>query len=184
MADLDYAGVSRFWSKARPSILGPYMMDGFGFPGGAGRFRFQGESRIVSRLIGKLDGGGGALDLGCGVGYWAEYFAGHFAKVVAVEAAADRGVRAAYRVDARAVPHALVDPRPDEVGHRRRHGERRARSGLAGSSRHIDHCSGFFRRLSGFLRLGRDPVGQPEHTGSVYRKQLNTPFLTFHEGDD
>ncbi len=86
MAELDYAGVNRFWSKARPSILGPYMMDGFGFPAGAGRFRFHGESKIVSRLIRKLDRGGTALDLGCGVGYWAEFFAGHFAKVVAVEA--------------------------------------------------------------------------------------------------
>ena len=86
MAELDYAGVNRYWSQARPSILGPYMMDGFGFPAGAGRFRFHGESRIVSRLIRDLDRGGTALDLGCGVGYWAEYFAGHFAEVVAVEA--------------------------------------------------------------------------------------------------
>lgn len=86
MAELDYAGVNQYWSKARPSIMGPYMMDGFGFPAGAGRFRFHGESRIVSRLIQKLDCGGTALDLGCGVGYWAEYFARHFAKVVAVEA--------------------------------------------------------------------------------------------------
>ncbi len=86
MAELDYAGVNRYWSKARPSILGPYMMDGFGFPAGAGRFRFYGESKIVSRLIRELDCNGTALDLGCGVGYWAEYFARHFAKVVAVEA--------------------------------------------------------------------------------------------------
>jgi trans-aconitate methyltransferase len=86
MAELDYAGVKQFWSKARPSILGPYMMDGYGFPAGAGRFRFRAESRIVSRLIGELDRSGAALDLGCGVGYWAEYFAGHFAKVVAIEA--------------------------------------------------------------------------------------------------
>ena len=86
MIELDYAGVNKYWSKARPSILGPYMMDGFGFPAGAGRFRFHGESKIVSRLIRKLDRGGIALDLGCGVGYWAEYFARHFARVVAVEA--------------------------------------------------------------------------------------------------
>ncbi len=86
MAELDYAGVNQYWSKARPSILGTYKMDGFGFPTGAGRFRFHGESRIVSQLIQKLDRGGAALDLGCGVGYWAEYFARHFAKVVAVEA--------------------------------------------------------------------------------------------------
>ncbi len=61
------------------------MMDGFGFPAGAGRFRFRGESRIVTRLIRELDSDGTVLDLGCGVGYWAEYFARHFAKVVAVE---------------------------------------------------------------------------------------------------
>ncbi len=85
MAELDYAQVNQYWSKARPSILGPYMMDGFGFPAGAGQFRFHGESKIVSRLIRELDRGGTALDLGCGVGYWAEYFAGHFTKVVAVE---------------------------------------------------------------------------------------------------
>ncbi len=85
MAELDYAGVSRYWSTARPSIMGPYMMDGFGFPAGAGRSRFRGESRIVSRLIRRLDRGGTALDLGCGVGYWAEHFARLFAKVVAVE---------------------------------------------------------------------------------------------------
>lgn len=86
MAELDYAGVNHYWRTARPSILGPYMMDGFGFPAAAGRFRFHGESRIVSRLIRTLDRAGTALDLGCGIGYWAEYFARHFAKVVAVEA--------------------------------------------------------------------------------------------------
>ncbi|MCH8840429.1 MAG: hypothetical protein IH831_07075 [Planctomycetes bacterium] len=39
MTTLDYETVSRYWSTAAPSILGPYMMDGFGFPAGAGRFR-------------------------------------------------------------------------------------------------------------------------------------------------
>ncbi len=63
MAELDYAGVNQYWSKARPSILGPYMMDGFGFPASAGRFRFHGESSIVSRLNRTLDSDGTALDL-------------------------------------------------------------------------------------------------------------------------
>jgi len=86
MTELDYAGVNRYWSTAQPSILGPYMMDGFGFPTGAGRFRFRGESRIVDRLIRKLTRQGTALDLGCGVGYWAEHFAREFDHVVAIEA--------------------------------------------------------------------------------------------------
>ncbi len=107
MAELDYEGVNRFWSKARPSILGPYMMDGFGFPAGAGQFRFRGESRIVSRLIRELDSHGTALDLGCGVGYWAEYFAGCFAKVVAVEAS--RPLYEATRQRCTPYPHVEVN---------------------------------------------------------------------------
>lgn len=87
-ASLDYKGVNRYWNKANPSILGPYMMDGFGFPASAGRFRFHAESRIVQRLIqnANTDTRGAVLDLGSGVGYWAEYFAKQFGKVVAVEA--------------------------------------------------------------------------------------------------
>jgi len=85
---LDYASVSRYWSKAKPSIMGPYMMDGFGFPVGAGSYRFDAECEIVERLIRtasiKLDGA--VLDLGSGVGFWAEYFAQHFGKVTAIEA--------------------------------------------------------------------------------------------------
>ncbi len=85
---LDYTGVNRYWNKANPSILGPYMMDGFGFPASAGRFRFHTEARIVQRLIqsANTDTRGAVLDLGSGVGYWAEYFAKQFGKVVAVEA--------------------------------------------------------------------------------------------------
>ena len=85
---LDYTGVNRFWNKASPSILGPYMMDGFGLPASAGRFRFRAESKIVQRLIhsSKTDYNGAVLDLGSGVGYWTEYFAKQFGKVVAVEA--------------------------------------------------------------------------------------------------
>jgi SAM-dependent methyltransferase len=86
MKTLDYETVSRYWSTADPSILGPYMMDGFGFPAGAGRFRFRAECRIVNRLIHAVDPGGCVLDLGSGIGFWAEYFARRFSRVVAVEA--------------------------------------------------------------------------------------------------
>ena len=84
--DLDYAGVARYWRSARTSILGPYMMDGFGFPAGAGQFRFRAEKKIVSRLIRQCSREGTALDLGSGIGHWTEFFAHHFAQVVAVEA--------------------------------------------------------------------------------------------------
>ncbi len=85
---LDYTVVNSYWNKAESSILGPYMMDGFGFPASAGRFRFRGESRIVQRLIRQahVDRAGNLLDLGSGAGYWAEYFAQQFDKTVAVEA--------------------------------------------------------------------------------------------------
>ena len=61
------------------------MMDGFGFPASAGHFRFRAESRIVKRLLRNVDQNGAVLDLGCGVGYWAEVFARRFSRVVAVE---------------------------------------------------------------------------------------------------
>ena len=85
---LDYSVVNSYWKKADSSIMGPYMMDGFGFPASAGRFRFRAESVIVQQLIrnAKVDTTGAVLDLGSGVGYWAEYFARQFKKVVAVEA--------------------------------------------------------------------------------------------------
>ncbi|MBN4061889.1 class I SAM-dependent methyltransferase [Bacteroidales bacterium AH-315-I05] len=82
---LDYTGVDHYWKNAKPSILGPYMMDGFGFPIGAGQFRFQAECKIVKRLIQRFNNHC-MLDLGCGVGYWTEYFARQFTKVIAVEA--------------------------------------------------------------------------------------------------
>ena len=82
---LDYSKVQAYWKNARPSMLGPYMMDGFGFPVGAGRFRFRGELRVVSEAIQDLEAGISVLDLGSGVGFWAEYFAQRFARVVAVE---------------------------------------------------------------------------------------------------
>jgi hypothetical protein len=40
------------------------MMDGFGFPAGAGRFRFRGECKIASRLIHGANTDGCVLDLG------------------------------------------------------------------------------------------------------------------------
>ena len=83
---LDYSKVRTYWKRARPSMLGPYMMDGFGFPVGAGRFRFRGELNAVAEAIQGLGLDTSVLDLGSGVGVWTEYFAQHFAKVVAVEA--------------------------------------------------------------------------------------------------
>jgi SAM-dependent methyltransferase len=84
-ADLDYSKVSQYWNNTRPSILGPYMMDGFGFPVGAGNFRFQAETGIVKHLIRELDRNGAVLDLGSGIGYWTEYFAQYFRKVISIE---------------------------------------------------------------------------------------------------
>ena len=48
---LDYLKVRAYWKGARPSMLGPYMMDGFGFPAGAGHFRFRGELNAVAAAI-------------------------------------------------------------------------------------------------------------------------------------
>ena len=85
---LDYATVSRYWSNAKPSIMDPYMMDGFGFPVSAGSYRFDAECEIVERLIRStsINPDGAVLDLGSGVGFWTEYFAQRFGKVTAVEA--------------------------------------------------------------------------------------------------
>ena len=85
MTEIDYAKVSRYWEKATPSILGPYMMDDFGFPASAGDFRFRAESRIVQRLIRDVKRDGTVLDLGSGIGVWAEDFARRFSRVTAVE---------------------------------------------------------------------------------------------------
>lgn len=60
-------------------------MDDFGFPKSAGDFRFREETRIVQRLLGDMKHTGTVLDLGSGVGYWAEAFAHRFSQVVAVE---------------------------------------------------------------------------------------------------
>ncbi|MCZ6512430.1 MAG: class I SAM-dependent methyltransferase [Nitrospinae bacterium] len=84
---MDYTIVNSYWEKAESSILGPYVMDGFGFPASAGHFRFRGESRIVQKLVRQahVDRASNVLDLGSGVGHWAEYFAQKFDKIVAVE---------------------------------------------------------------------------------------------------
>jgi len=85
-SQLDYTKVRTYWKQATPSILGPYMMDGFGFPASAGRFRFQREQETVAQAISSLPSGCSVLDLGSGVGFWTEYFAHRFARVVSVEA--------------------------------------------------------------------------------------------------
>jgi len=83
--NIDYSRVALYWNNARPSILGPYMMDGFGFPASAGLFRFHSETAIVKHLTQDLNHDGTVLDLGCGIGYWARYFAKSFRKVIAIE---------------------------------------------------------------------------------------------------
>ena len=85
MTEIDSAKVNQYWEAAAPSILGPYMMDGFGFPSSAGGFRLWAESRIVRRLTRGVKRDATVLDLGSGVGFWAEEFAGRFSRVVAVE---------------------------------------------------------------------------------------------------
>ncbi|VAX23493.1 hypothetical protein MNBD_NITROSPINAE04-2258 [hydrothermal vent metagenome] len=85
MPEIDHASVNRYWESIKSSILGSYMMDDFGFPANAGDFRFQAESRIVRRLLSGAQRNGAVLDLGSGVGYWAEEFAHSFLRVVAVE---------------------------------------------------------------------------------------------------
>jgi len=85
MTTLDYETVNRYWNTATSSLLGPYMMEGFGFPVNAGRFRFQAECKIVDRLIHSISPDGHVLDLGCGNGCWTEHFAQRFSRVVAIE---------------------------------------------------------------------------------------------------
>lgn len=84
--------MKQYWENAEATVLGPYMMDGFGFPVDAGNFRFRAETRIVRRLVAKIRHKDKVLDLGSGVGYWAEEFAGNFSKVVAVEGSAKLSV--------------------------------------------------------------------------------------------
>ena len=80
--NVNYTKINDYWHNATPSILGPYMMDGFGFPSSAGQFRFHAECRIVKQLMQEQKiNYHGLLDLGCGIGYWTEYFARQFTKV-------------------------------------------------------------------------------------------------------
>jgi len=104
--EIDYAKVNRYWEKATPSILGPYMMDDFGFPPSAGDFRFRAESRIVRRLTRDVKRDGAVLDLGSGIGVWAEHFARRFSRVTAVE-----GSRALFRsLQGRCAPYPNLRP--------------------------------------------------------------------------
>lgn len=50
-----------------------------------GGFRFRAETRIVRRLTRNVKENGTVLDLGSGIGFWAEDFATHFSWVFAVE---------------------------------------------------------------------------------------------------
>ncbi|MFV2056284.1 MAG: trans-aconitate 2-methyltransferase [Thiohalomonadales bacterium] len=85
MPEIDHTSVNDYWENVKSSILGPYVMDGFGFPVSAGEFRFRAEARIVQRLLRSSVYDGAVLDLGCGAGHWAEEFAQNFSHVVAVE---------------------------------------------------------------------------------------------------
>jgi len=85
-SQLDYSKIRAYWKQATPSILGPCMMEGFGFPASAGRFRFGREQEEVAKAIQSLPLTCSVLDLGSGVGFWTEYFAHRFAHVVSVEA--------------------------------------------------------------------------------------------------
>ena len=50
-----------------------------------GNFDLETESKTVAKIIQSVDFSGTVLDLSSGLGYWAEYFALRFNKVVAVE---------------------------------------------------------------------------------------------------
>lgn len=104
--EIDYAKVNRYWAKATPSVLGPYMMDDFGFPARAGTFRFDAEARIVHRLTRDVPSHGAVLDLGSGIGMWAEDFARRFSSVTAVESS-----HVLFKaLQARAAPYANLRP--------------------------------------------------------------------------
>jgi len=106
LPEIDHTAVDQYWSGVKASILGPYMMDSFGFPVGAGHYRFQAEFEVVRRLLRDVDPGGTVLDLGCGVGYWAETFARRFSRVVAVE-----GSGALYQaLEERCAPYPNIRP--------------------------------------------------------------------------
>ncbi|MDX2420762.1 MAG: class I SAM-dependent methyltransferase [Nitrospirota bacterium] len=85
LPEIDHTSVTQYWESVKSSILGPYMMDNFGFPVSAGDFRFRTEAKVVRRILRNETLNGTVLDLGSGVGYWAEEFAHRFSQVVAVE---------------------------------------------------------------------------------------------------
>jgi SAM-dependent methyltransferase len=85
MSEVDLVAVNKYFDGVNSSILGPYMMDGYGFPNGAGDFRFRSEIIAVERLLGNLCDRDFVLDLGSGSGFWAEHFSQGFSAVVAVE---------------------------------------------------------------------------------------------------
>ena len=51
MPELDKDAVNQYWEQVTPTILGPYMMDGYGFPASAGKYRFGMEEQVVDKLI-------------------------------------------------------------------------------------------------------------------------------------
>lgn len=83
--DIDHYKSRMYWENLKPSILGVYSMEGFGFPSRAAYFRFQEEQKIVTRLIGGIKSSAAVLDLGSGVGTWTEFFSHRFKKIVSVE---------------------------------------------------------------------------------------------------
>lgn len=86
MTGIDPNKVDQYFSSVEPSIMGPYMMEGFGFPVSAGEFRFKEEVNIVESLLDNMSSKRTALDLGCGIGFWTETLARQFEQVEAVEA--------------------------------------------------------------------------------------------------
>ena len=86
LSQRQYSKVLAYWKQAKPSILAPYVMGGFGFSASAGRFRFRREQDTCARAFTSLPSECSVLDLGSGVGFWTEYFAHRFAHVVSVEA--------------------------------------------------------------------------------------------------
>ncbi len=83
--EINSVKVQQYFEQVKPSIMGPYMMEGFGFPESAGAYRFQKETKIVESLLQHIDHLDNALDLGSGVGFWTEWLAERFRHVDSVE---------------------------------------------------------------------------------------------------
>ncbi|WP_094709572.1 trans-aconitate 2-methyltransferase [Hahella sp. CCB-MM4] len=83
---IDTARVRHYFDRVSPSLMGPYMMDGFGFPQGAGKYRLKKELAIAESLLSGLENNDLALDLGSGVGHWTQWLASRFRRVESVEA--------------------------------------------------------------------------------------------------